>query len=48
MSKLRPTGEEVKAKKEKLLTYACTRARWTQVVKGVRRCAAAEEKQAEF
>ena len=26
MSKLRPTGEDVKAKKEKLLTYACTRA----------------------
>lgn len=34
MSKLRPTGEEVKAKKEKLLTCVCTRARWPQVVKG--------------
>ena len=34
MNELRPTGEDVKAKKEKLLTYACTRARWPQVVKG--------------
>lgn len=34
MSKLRPTGEDVKAKKEKLLTCVCTRARWPQVVKG--------------
>lgn len=34
MSKLRPTGEDVKAKIEKLLTYACTRARRPQVVKG--------------
>ena len=48
MSKLRPTGEDMKAKNEKLLTYACTRACWTQVVKGVRRGAADEEKQAEF
>ena len=48
MRKLRPTGEDVKAKIEKLLTCVCTRARRPQVVKGVRRCAAAEEKQAEF
>ena len=34
MSKLRPTGEEVKAKIEKLLTCVCTRARRPQVVKG--------------
>ena len=34
MSKLRPTGEGVKAKIEKLLTCVCTRARWPQVVKG--------------
>ena len=34
MNELRPTGEDVKAKKEKLLTCVCTRARWPQVVKG--------------
>jgi hypothetical protein len=34
MNELRPTGEDVKAKKEKLLTCACMRARWPQVVKG--------------
>ena len=33
MNELRPTGEDVKAKKEKLLTCVCTRARWPQVVK---------------
>ncbi len=48
MNELRPTGEDVKAKKEKLLTYACTRARWPQVVKGREGGAADEEKQAEF
>ena len=45
MNELRPKGEDVKAKKEKLLTCVCTRARWPQVVK---RGAADEEKQAEF
>ena len=34
MRKLRPTGEDVKAKIEKLLTCVCTRARRPQVVKG--------------
>ena len=34
MNELRPTGEDVKAKKEKLLTCVCMRARWPQVVKG--------------
>ena len=48
MNELRPTGEGVKAKKEKLLTCVCTRARWPQVVKGREAGCADEEKQAEF